>query len=247
MLVVVRCVHTICLLIYNWFIHSSLWTAIRHSLSFFTLARVLVHLFAFDKASKNANFFIPVCFKVKTILLTKPKLKKVIIQTFLRYSYFFSCIFKRPSLKLQLLRVLRVRHHHTVVELSPRAHLFDDVRNGSLLRPCVPRIFGSATSTYGRAVVFLVSRWSCNCFGIRHCLTVSGVHAACLSRGYSLAFLCFIMEFIVIVFFAVDWLVIRTFVLFRFVGYSSIGLFGLIFKGFDVIIVDLWIKFGLLL
>jgi hypothetical protein len=63
--------------------------------------------------------------EVKVELLSESQLKKVVVQRLLAHIHFLRCVLKRVAHNLPFL----VRH--TVVQLSPQRHFFDDVLNRS--------------------------------------------------------------------------------------------------------------------
>lgn len=73
-------------------------------------------------------------FEVKPKLFAKSELEQIVIQRFLGYLDFSSCILQGPSLELDLARPL-IRNHDSIVKLSPGADFFDDLRDRSLLGP----------------------------------------------------------------------------------------------------------------
>jgi hypothetical protein len=62
-------------------------------------------------------------FKVKIIKLSKPKLTKIIIQTFFRYSYILSSIYKCYFTFLRIIFILYI---------SPFFYVFNDLSNSTL-------------------------------------------------------------------------------------------------------------------
>ena len=77
----------------------------------------------FYMSSKDSHFFIYMLFKVKIIKLSKPKLTKIIIQTFFRYSYILSSIYKCYFTFLRIIFILYI---------SPFFYVFNDLSNSTL-------------------------------------------------------------------------------------------------------------------
>lgn len=123
-----------------------------HLLVSILLLQFVFHFF--DKASKHTNFFIAVSGKVKAKLLSKPELEQVVIKGLLRHLNFLGRIFEGPSLELKL-PCLCMRDNHPIIQLSPRAHLLNDILYSSLLGAFVLLPVGSV---FGRGHRLL---WRC--------------------------------------------------------------------------------------
>lgn len=115
------------LFILDWCIEGTLWWY----LAITSLGLFVQLLLLLNKWSKHSNFAVTIFFKIETKFFAESQLEQVIIQRFFGYFDFLGSIFKRPTLKLDLIGIL-IWYHDSVVELSPSAYFLYDFCNCSL-------------------------------------------------------------------------------------------------------------------